>query len=288
MKPHALLTIAMALLATSVLAGPVDSAVVAAMKLPEVPNYGWVTEVTDDARSYTIDGKTDLTVTQDYSLVTMPLIAAMRRGLGRGSTQAEATAVFKGDEKFVIETPDGWKRSDELISAATRDGRGPGGPGGGYGGRGGFGGGRRGGMRGRGGWGGSEGRGTGTPPAYSNLQRTLSRPHEEVAIIVAGYTEIRPEPDGASGTLSETNAKLLLVHAGQKDITPLHAKGTFRLWVKDGELTKYQVTLEGTLAVTANGERREVTVHQTATTTLRAVGSTKIEVPEEARKKLGA
>lgn len=284
MKPLVFVFLAAPGIVPALRAGQVDATVTAAMKLPEAPNYGWVTEIADDARSYTIDGKTDLAAQQDFSVVTMPLIAAMRRGLGRGGTQAEATAVFKGDEKFAIETPDGWKLGDELASTPGRGGRGPGG--GGFGGRGGWGG-RRGGMRGRGGYGNGEGPG-GEPPAYSNLQRTLSRPHEEVAIIVAGYTEIRAEPDGASGTLSETNAKLLLVHAGQKDLTPLKASGTFRLWVKDGALTKYQVTLNGTLAVTTNGNRREVEVHQTATTTLRAVGSTKLEIPDAAKKKLGA
>jgi hypothetical protein len=262
-------------------AGQVDVAITAAMKLTEAPNYGWISEIADDARSYTIDGKTDLTANKDYSLVTMPLIAALRRGMGRSGTQAEATAIFKGDETFVIETADGWKLGREVTNAAGRGRRGPGGygGGGGFGGPGGFGG-RRGGRGGP-----SDVRG-GTPPAYSNLQRTISRPHEEVGIIVAGYTEIHPEADGVSGTLAETNAKLLLVHAGQKEITPLRAQGTFRFWVKDGVLTKYQVTLEGTLAVVTNGDRREVEVHQTTTTTLRAVGSTKVDVPDEAKKKL--
>ena len=78
----------------------------------------------------------------------------------------------------------------------------------------------------------------------------------------------------------------LLVHAGQKDIIPQRAGGTFRLWMKDGELVKHQVTLEGKLSVTMRDGRREVDVHQTATTTLREVGSTAFDVPEAARKKL--
>lgn len=133
---------------------------------------------------------------------------------------------------------------------------------------------------------GDAGRG-GTAGAYSNLQSSLSRPHDEIAIIVAGYTQLKAEPDGVSGALSETNAKLLLVHAGQKDLLPLAASGTFRLWLKDGALTKYEVKLQGRLAVSTGGSRREVDVRQTATTVVRDVGTTTFEVPEAAKKKLG-
>ena len=42
-------------------------------------------------------------------------------------------------------------------------------------------------------------------------------------------------------------AKLLLVHPGQKEITPRAAAGTFRFWVENGMLVKYEVKLEGKL-----------------------------------------
>ena len=169
-------------------------------KLPDARNYTWITDVVDDARSYTIDGKTDLADNKDYSLVTMPMVGAIRRGMSRGGGAADpqTTALFKGDEKFVVETPDGWKKADELTSGSSRGRSRYGGYGGGYGGsRGGYGG-RRGGTSGRGG---SDSRGD-SPLAYSNLQKTLSRPHEEIAILVAGYTELKPEADGVSGTFN--------------------------------------------------------------------------------------
>ena len=90
-----------------------------------------------------------------------------------------------------------------------------------------------------------------------------------------------------AGVLSETAAKLLLVHAGQKTITPVRAGGTVRLWVLNGVLVKYEISLEGVLAVEGRAGRREVAVRQTAMTTLSAVGTTKVEVPPEALKKLG-
>lgn len=285
MNPRIWICPVIALTAAALRAGPAETAIVDALKLSSAHNYSWISDVVDDAGSYTIDGKTDLWENRDYSLVTMPLPASVRRNASRAAVGAgaEVTAIFRGDEKFVIETPNGWKKLDELGAMDPRSSRGGAGRRGGRGGRG---------PGGRGSMGGASdpgesGRG-GTAGAYSNLQPSLSRPHDEIAIIVAGYTQLKAEADGVSGTLSETNAKLLLVHAGQKDIIPLSASGNFRLWLKDGALTKYQVKLEGRLAVTTGGSRREVDVHQTATTVVREVGRTTFEVPEAAKKKLGA
>lgn len=252
-------------------AGPTETAIVAAMRLPDAASYTWVTSINDDARSYDITGKTDKS---DYSLVEMPMVSAMRRRTARGGSNSDnlVETIFKGDEKLVIATPDGWRTPDEL-AAASRSG---------YSGtRGGYPGGRRGGARGGSGFPG------GTPPPYSNLQLTLSRPHEEIGIIVATGSNLKADGEIVGGTLSETGAKLLLVHPGQKEVTPLQAAGTFRLWVVNNALVKYEVRLEGTLAVMTNGTRCEVAVHQTATTQLRDVGTTTFEVPDEAKKKLG-
>lgn len=269
--------------------GPVEAAIVAAMKLPDAPNYSWRTDVVDDARTYEIAGATDRAT--DLSLVTLPVVSpSPRRGPPRGGTRGNAagtsiaTVVFKGAEPGAIQVEDGWRKPDELGASGERGdprrgiyGGPPGGggfPGGGPRGRS---------SRGRGPGGGDER----TDAAYSNLQNTLSRPHEEIAIIVAGASDLKVSDDVVTGTLSETAAALLLVHPGQKDISPRRAAGTVRLWVKNGVLQKYETRLQGTLVVDGRDGRREVTVNQTATTTLGDVGSTKVEVPEDARKKLG-
>lgn len=87
--------------------------------------------------------------------------------------------------------------------------------------------------------------------------------------------------------MSETGAKLLLVHPGQNGLTPLRANGTFRLWVRDGALLKYERKLKGTLSVETSSTRREIQVHQQSTTELKAVGTNTFVVPEAARQKLG-
>ena len=272
--PRALLALAFACLAPALFAGPIDTAIVAAMQLPEIKNYSWVTTVEDDARTYDISGQTDQS---DFSLVTMPMVAAVRRRVGRGRANSDnqVEAVFKGAEQCVVQTPDGWKTPAELAEQARSNLRG--GPGGGYPGAGYPGGGPPRGARGSG----------QTPPPYSNLQTNLARPHEEIGIIVGSYTDIRAEGDDITGNLSETGAKLLLVHPGQNELTPLKAAGTFRLWIRDGALVKYELRLEGTLAVETPAARREVKVHQKSTTELKAVGTTSFSVPEEARTKLG-
>src|SRR4051812_41796600 len=55
-------------------AGPTETVIVAAMKLPEAANYTWRTEVVDDARTYEISGQTERA--GDLSRVTMPLVSS--------------------------------------------------------------------------------------------------------------------------------------------------------------------------------------------------------------------
>jgi hypothetical protein len=246
------------------------------MKVTEAPNYSWVTHVEDDARTYDITGQTDKT---DYSLVTMPMISAIRRRVSRSTSNSDnlVEAVFKGSEKCVVQTENGWKTPAELAEQqrAERAGgsRGGGYPGGGYPG---------------GGFPGGRGRRSGPAPAipYSNLQVSLSRPAEEIGVIVGSYTAIKAEGENLTGTLSETGAKLLLVHAGQDQLTPLTASGTFRLVIRDGVLVRYELKLDGTLSVQTPNATREIEVHQKSDTDIRNLGSTKFEVPEDARKKL--
>jgi hypothetical protein len=262
----------------SLRAGPTDSAIIAAMKLPEAKSYSWTTAVDDDARSYEISGRTDQS---DFSLVTMPMVSAVRRRVSRSSSNSDnqVDAVFLGAERCVIQTDDGWKTPAELAALRQVDRRGLGGPAGPLGSPG-LPGGipppiRRGPGAGQ------------SPPAYSNLQLNLSRPAEEIGVIVGSHTEIKADGDVFTGTLSETGAKLLLVHPGQNELTPIQARGTFRLWIRDGALVKYELILDGTLAVETPNARREVVVHQKSTTTLKDVGTTTFTVPPEAREKLG-
>ena len=74
---------------------------------------------------------------------------------------------------------------------------------------------------------------------------------------------------------------------GQENLQPIRATGTFKLWLHNGMVTKYQVKLEGTLSVQLPTGRREIQVSQITDTILKDVGTTKFEIPPQARKKLG-
>ena len=266
--------------ATATRGGPAESAIVAAMRLSEKPNYSWVTVVSDDARTYDIDGKT---VRGGFTRVKMPVINSVRRRLGRSVTDTRIDMIFHGNVACVIETDEGWMRPEELppppemeeellLSPAT--GHSP------------LGAGsiatttviRRGKKR--------------PDPRekeernYSNLQLAISPPHEELGVIVGSHQEFKVEGDVVTGTLTDLGAQLLLVRDGQKEITPLRATGTFKLWLRDGLVSKYQVRLEGVLAIDTPHGRRQVAVHQTSDTIVKDVGTTAFEVPIQARTKL--
>jgi hypothetical protein len=276
---------------SSVRGGPVERAIVAAMRLSEQPSYGWATVVTDDARTYDIEGRAQK---GGYTWVRLPAIKAITSRLGRDS-EGEIEAVFNGATTAVVRTATGWKTLGEL-PRASRDweedyvwsappppmpmpmGAGLGG-------------------MGRGGFGAVDpldvpivmpmpalARDPEARKPYSNVQFTASCPHDELAVIVSSYTDLKMEGDVAIGTLSDVGARLLLVHDGQEEkIKPLAAAGTFRLHIKDGLVTKYVVQLEGLVLV----DKKKVHVHQSSSTTIKDVGKAGFEVTEEIRRKLG-
>ena len=57
-----------------------------------------------------------------------------------------------------------------------------------------------------------------------------------------------------------------------------------KYWLKEGQISKVQVKISSTVNI--QGEDRDMT--RTTTYELKAVGTTKVEVPEEAKKKIGA
>ena len=271
--------------APAAFAGPTETAILATMRLADQPNYSWVATISDDARTYDVAGKTSK---GGFTRVKMPVINSVRRRLGRSVTDTQIELIFRGNVACVIETDDGWKKPDELpppeeseadaalMSPPTGHapilGRHPS----------------------------SGGVTTGSsirlprrndnrdddPRGYSNLQLAISHPHEELAVMVGSHEEFKVEGDTVSGTLSDLGAQLLLVRDGQKQITPLRATGTFKLWLRDGMVAKYQVNLHGILAVeTANG-RRQIEVRQSTDTVLKDIGTTTFEVPPMARAKL--
>jgi hypothetical protein len=103
---------------------------------------------------------------------------------------------------------------------------------------------------------------------------------------VAGYVkEFKKDGDALAGELTEEGAKSLLTMGGRGAGSTLEvsgAKGSVKFWLKDGLLHKWELKLAG--KVSFNGNEREV--DRTTTVEIKDIGSTKIEVPEAAQKKL--
>ena len=106
-----------------------------------------------------------------------------------------ADMIFKGSEKFVIQTDDNWRRPDEGSNGGERGGARRGG---GFGGPPGTGGPRGRSSRGARGSGNESGNAAG----YSNLQNTLSRPHEEIGVIVGGATDLKVDGEKLTGSMT--------------------------------------------------------------------------------------
>jgi hypothetical protein len=162
-------------------------------------------------------------------------------------------AVLKGD-KGVVKTDEGWKTAAELEAAAAA-------------GQSGF-------------------------PTWI-LRRLLETkpPAKEAEDLLGKTPDLKAGEAGLfSGDLTEAAAKEMLTfgrrpRAGQEAPPgPKNAKGSVKFWVKDGLLTKCEVFLKGTIRFGADQEERDFA--STRTIEVKEVGSTKVEAPDEAKKKL--
>ncbi len=96
------------------------------------------------------------------------------------------------------------------------------------------------------------------------------------------------ESDGALvADLTQSGATRLLTFRGRRPggeapPAPKNAKGSLKVWLKDGNLSKYTLNLQGT--VTFNGEERDI--NRTTTVEFKNVGATELKVPQEVKDKL--
>jgi hypothetical protein len=116
--------------------------------------------------------------------------------------------------------------------------------------------------------------------------RNFKAPAAQAAELAAGAKELTKDGDAWSGELTEDAAKTLLAFGrrpGASDGPSVsEAKGSVKFWLKDGTLSKYETKVSG--KINFNGNERDV--DRTTTVEIKDVGTTKVEVPEEAKKKL--
>ena len=95
--------------------------------------------------------------------------------------------------------------------------------------------------------------------------------------------ELKKDGDTYSSDLSEDGAKTLLrFRRGGDGPAVSNAKGSVKFSLKDGALVKYEFKVQGTINFGGN----DVDVDRATTVEIKDVGKTKVEVPEEAKKKL--
>src|SRR5208282_4880611 len=118
-------------------------------------------------------------------------------------------------------------------------------------------------------------------------------PGDEVGRIIKGLNELKALDGGAlGGDLSAESATDLFTFGPRRTGAnanpgfpgPKGVKGSAKVWVKDGALVKYQTHLTGTVTFDNN----DATLDFTRTTEIQDVGTTKVEIPAEAKKTFDA
>jgi hypothetical protein len=245
-------------------AAPADDVKAAAQKLADAPNYAW-TSTSETVGSQFNAGPTEgVTEKGGYTVTT--------RSFNGNTTQT----VRKGEQSVSQNQEGNWLTREELVAQFGNRG----------GGRGKQGdanqgeakqGGNRGGGRGTGGFGGFGG--------------GQSNPAAEVTALLAQAKNFKSADGAIVGELSEEAIAQRLSFGGrgrggdgQAPAAPKNASGTVKFWLKDGAIAKYQVHVKGTTAG-RDGDRERDT---TTTVEIKNIGSAKVNVPDAAKKKLGA
>jgi len=234
------------LMAGSLLAADTKDEVTAAAKKLADTSYSW--KVTQDmgANAQFTPGPVEGKADKDLTWLSTSFGDNTSIGLVKGA-------------KVVLKTDEGWKTADEL-----------------GGGDGGF-----------------------NPSTFmvTRLQN-LKAPSAELQELVSKAGTLKKEGDVISGDLTKEGAESLLSFGfggrrggrgpggggpGGARPAPKDAKGTLKIWLKDGAIAKYETKVTG--KVDRQGEEMEM--ERNTTTEIKDVGTTKIEVPDEAKKKLG-
>jgi hypothetical protein len=120
---------------------------------------------------------------------------------------------------------------------------------------------------------------------FGRMFRNFKAPAAQAADLAARAKELKKDGDAVSGDLNEDITKELLSFRGRGDgdgPTVTNPKGSVKFWVKDGVLSKYEFKVQG--KVSFDGNERDV--ERTTTVEVKDIGTTKVDVPEEAKKKL--
>jgi hypothetical protein len=107
--------------------------------------------------------------------------------------------------------------------------------------------------------------------------RNFKAPAAQAGDLASATKELKKDGDAYSGELTEAGAKAQFRFGNASN-----AKGSVKFWVKDGVLSKYEFKVQAKVEFNGN----EMDIDRDTTVEIKDIGTTKVEVPEAARKKL--
>ena len=288
-----------------VYAGDKEDVQAAAQKLADSKNYSWTTnsEGGGGGGGFGAGGASGQTQPDGLTMILFDM------------RDAQARVFLKGD-KAAVETPDqGWQAmnvdQDRRERREERRERDPNAPGAAAGGGGGAGGG--GAAGGGGGAGGGPGDGRDPTRMIGGMLRNYQAPGAQAAHLASAAQDVKKNADGSyTATLSEDEARALMQRrvgrrmgdgqgqgpgagagggagggagaGGRGGPEVKDPKATVTFWTDPaGQLNKFQFHMTGTMSGRDGQERP---IDRTTTVEFKDIGTTKIDVPEEAKAKL--
>lgn len=112
--------------------------------------------------------------------------------------------------------------------------------------------------------------------------KNFKTPAAQVSDIVADCKDLEETNGAYASDLTPDGAKKLLQFRRGGTAQVNNPSGTAMFWVKDGELTKFEYHVKGTVTFNDN----DMQVDRDTTVSFSDIGSTKIEVPDDAKKLL--
>jgi len=118
----------------------------------------------------------------------------------------------------------------------------------------------------------------------SRMAQNFKAPAAQAEDLAGKASDLTKSEDAYAGTLGEEAVKALMARRGAGGNAPQisKAKGTVKFWTKDGALARMTFNVQGTMTI--NNEDRDT--NRTTTIEIKDVGSTKVEIPAEAKSKL--
>ncbi len=120
----------------------------------------------------------------------------------------------------------------------------------------------------------------------ARLVQSIQTPSAQATDLAGKTKELKKADDAYSGDLEEAAVKEMLTlgrrREGAEAPTVTGAKGSVKFWLQEGILFKMVIKASG--SVKSGDNEREV--ERTVTVDIKDVGATKMEIPEDAKKKL--